>query len=144
MLLFLSQAKVARSIAASRCLSGDSDLSARGIELRWRVAVCLSVQVSTRGGDMKVHRGEISAFALFVAAALSSPGAGAATVSCESLASLHLPDTTISVAATVPAGTVLPPPIGAIVTTMCRVAGSIKPTSDPDLKFQGWMPVAGC
>ena len=92
---------------------------------------------------MKVHRREISVFALFAAVALSSSGAGAAPASCESLASLHLSDTTITVAAMVPAGTVLPPPIGAIVTTMCRVAGSIKPTSDSDIKFEVWMPVAG-
>jgi len=38
----------------------------------------------------------------------------------------------------VPAGTILPPPIGTIATTMCRVAGSIKPTSDSDIKFEVW------
>jgi feruloyl esterase len=92
---------------------------------------------------MKVHGIEICAFALLATAALSSPGAGAAPAPCESLASLHLADTTISVAAMVPAGTVLPPPIGTIVTTMCRVAGSIKPTSDSDIKFELWMPAAG-
>ena len=89
---------------------------------------------------MKFNGMGISALALFVAAALSSPGVGAAPASCESLASLHLPDTTITVAALVPAGTFGTPPIG---TTACRVAGSIKPTSDSDIKFEVWMPAAG-
>jgi len=56
--------------------------------------------------------------------------------SCESLAGLNLPDTTITTAAVVPAGTFNP----AIVTTACRVAGSIKPTSDSDIRFEVWMP----
>jgi feruloyl esterase len=65
-------------------------------------------------------------------------------VPCESLASLSLPDTTITVAAMVPAGTFdppgAPPPID---TTACRVAGSIHPTSDSDIRFEVWMPASG-
>ena len=85
----------------------------------------------------------VSAF-LFAAAVLWSRTATAAPVSCESLASLHLPDTTITTAAMVPAGTFDPP--GAtppIDTTACRVAGSIVPSSDSNIQFEVWMPAAG-
>ena len=93
---------------------------------------------------MKVHGIEISVFALLAAAVLSSPRAGAAPAPCESLASLHLADTTITVATMVSAGTFDPPgPTPPIDTTACRVAGSIKPTSDSDIKFEVWMPAAG-
>lgn len=85
----------------------------------------------------------VSAF-LFAAAVLWSRTAAAAPVSCENLANLHLPDTTITIAAMVPAGTFDPP--GAtppIDTTACRVAGSIMPTSDSNIQFEVWMPAAG-
>ena len=68
----------------------------------------------------------------------------AAQVPCESLAGLSLPDTTITIAALVPAGT-FDPPGGTppIDTTACRVAGSIAPTGDSDIRFEVWMPAAG-
>jgi feruloyl esterase len=65
-------------------------------------------------------------------------------IPCEDLAKLHLPYTTITVAAMVPAGTFDPPgPTPPIGTTACRVAGSIKPTSDSDIQFEVWMPASG-
>jgi feruloyl esterase len=82
---------------------------------------------------MKLNGRDVSLSALFAALALWSPGAEAA--SCESLADLRLQDTTIAIAAMVPAGTVNP-----IDTTACRVAGSIRPTSDSDIRFEVWMP----
>src|SRR5687767_8533119 len=69
-----------------------------------------------------------------VIAALMSGGALAAPQSCESLTSLQLPDTTITVAAVVVAGAFDPP--GAtppIATAACRVAGTIAPTSDSSI-----------
>jgi feruloyl esterase len=57
---------------------------------------------------------------------------------------LHLPDTTITVAAVVPAGAFDPP--GAtppIDTAACRVAGIIAPTSDSSIAFEVWMPTSG-
>jgi feruloyl esterase len=60
-------------------------------------------------------------------------------MSCESLAGLQLPDTAITVAAVVPAGAFH----AAITTTACRVAGSIRPTSDSDIRFEVWLPVEG-
>jgi hypothetical protein len=86
----------------------------------------------------------VSVFALFAAAVFPPQSARAAQPTCESLAELHLPDTTISVATLVAAGAFDPP--GAtppIDTAACRVAGSIKPTSDSNIQFEVWMPAAG-
>jgi feruloyl esterase len=77
-------------------------------------------------------------------AAVVTSGAFAAPIPCEGLASLHLPDTTISVAASVPAGAFTPPGATApIDTAACRVAGIIKPTSDSSIVFEVWMPTNG-
>jgi hypothetical protein len=85
----------------------------------------------------------ISVLALSLAAALTSP-AHAGAASCESLATLVLPGTTISVAAVVPAGGFDPPgPTPPINTAACRVAGTLKPTSDSEIEFEVWMPIAG-
>src|SRR5882762_4890922 len=77
--------------------------------------------------------------AIAFAVLLSAPAYAARPMSCESLTGLRLPDTTITTATVVPAATFNP----AIVTTACRVAGSIKPTSDSDIKFEVWMPATG-
>jgi feruloyl esterase len=79
--------------------------------------------------------------------ALSSTVSAAAT--CESLAALTLPDTTITLAKSEPAGTFTPskpfplpaPPLDNL-PAFCRVGGEIKPTKDSDIKFEVWMPVA--
>jgi feruloyl esterase len=67
---------------------------------------------------------------------------------CESLAQLSLPDTTITKAESVPAGTFgnpnQPPPQQAMfkrLPAFCRVAAEIKPTPDSDIKIEVWMPV---
>jgi feruloyl esterase len=76
--------------------------------------------------------------------------------------SLSLPDTTITAAKTVPAGAFTPstppslpvPPdvannLRALVDNykslpaFCRVAASVKPAKDSDIKFEVWMPIAG-
>ncbi len=79
--------------------------------------------------------------------ALSSTVSAAAT--CESLAALTLPDTTITLAKSEPAGTFtlskpfpLPAPPLDNLPAFCRVAGEIKPTKDSDIKFEVWMPAA--
>src|SRR5205809_6251355 len=77
--------------------------------------------------------------AIAFAVLLSAPAHAARPMSCESLTGLRLPDTTITTATVVPAATFNP----AIVTTACRVAGSIKPTSDSDIRFEVWMPTSG-
>jgi len=77
------------------------------------------------------------AFAIAVLAC--QPAYASSPMSCASLAGLHLPDTTITTATVVPAGTFNP----TIVTTACRVAGSIKPTADSDIRFEVWLPTEG-
>jgi len=82
--------------------------------------------------------------------------ASARAASCESLASLSLPDATITIAQTVPAGAfTMPasynPPVlmGSIpvsfgdLPAFCRVAATLKPTADSDIKIEVWLPVAG-
>jgi feruloyl esterase len=69
-------------------------------------------------------------------AATTILGAGAAcAATCESLASLKLPDTTITLAQEVAAAANTP--------AYCRVAATLKPSSDSDIKIEVWLPVAG-
>jgi feruloyl esterase len=82
--------------------------------------------------------------------ALTAKSLEAAT--CESLATLALPDTRISVAKSVAAGAFTPDkppslPIPAPVPykqlpAFCRVAGTITPVADSSIKFEVWMPAA--
>jgi hypothetical protein len=63
---------------------------------------------------------------------------------CESLAALALPNTAIAVAESRPAGEFTPPgakPIGRL-PAFCRVAGSIKPSPDSDIRFEVWLPAS--
>ena len=67
---------------------------------------------------------------------------------CESLASLKLPDTTITMAQVVGAGAFSPPAGGAVIAyrdlpEFCRVAATLKPSSDSDIKVEFWLPVSG-
>jgi hypothetical protein len=67
----------------------------------------------------------------------------AAAATCDSLASLALPNTKITVESR-PAGTFTPPggrPI-ANLPAFCRVSGSIRPTADSDIRFEVWLPAA--
>jgi hypothetical protein len=69
----------------------------------------------------------------------------AAPTSCDALAKLNLPNTTIKTAEAVPAGTFTPPGDRAIpnLPAFCRVAGMIKPSADSDIEFEVWMPSSG-
>jgi feruloyl esterase len=73
---------------------------------------------------------------------------------CESLSSLALPDTTITLAQPVAAGGFTAPAgrggRGGVAANpykslpaFCRVAASIKPTSDSDIKMEIWLPMSG-
>lgn len=89
---------------------------------------------------------------LFVIA-LASPLAAA--TSCESLAKLALPNSTITLAQAVPAGK-LELPAGAVpvfpgaprpdfskLPAFCRVAATLKPSSDSNIRIEVWMPMSG-
>jgi feruloyl esterase len=69
--------------------------------------------------------------------------------SCESLATLKLPDTTITSAQQVAAGAFIPPSASAPPASVknlpafCRVQAIIKPAKDSDIKIEVWMPLSG-
>ena len=93
-----------------------------------------------------------SAIAAILLVAFSSSSAVAA-VSCESLASLTLPNTTITLAQTVAAGDFTPPATSARdlgapvdwkqVPAFCRVAATIQPAPDSNIKMEIWLPLSG-
>lgn len=72
-----------------------------------------------------------------------------AASSCESLMALKLPDTTITMAQAVVAGGFSPPAGGggaqaySTLPAFCRVAATITPTSDSDIKVEVWLPASG-
>ena len=77
----------------------------------------------------------------------------ASAATCESLASLSPPNTTILLTQSVAAGAFTPPPqagrAGAgrganfsDLPAFCRVQASAKPTSDSDIRIEVWLPVA--
>jgi len=96
---------------------------------------------------MKFLSGGLSAAILV--GCLSSPAA-AASASCESLAALKLQDATITTAASVAAGAFRPQPAGRgggeefkSLPSFCRVAVTLKPSPDSDIKVEVWLPASG-
>jgi len=73
------------------------------------------------------------------------------TASCERLASLTLPQTTITMAKVVPAGAFSRPAIGrsnaeqafSNPVPFCRVAATLAPSADSDIKIEVWLPASG-
>ncbi len=88
-----------------------------------------------------------AAIILLVATCALSQTAFAAT--CESLAALKLPDTTITSAQQVAAGAFIPPgataPPASVknLPAFCRVQATIKPAKDSDIKIEVWLPLSG-
>jgi feruloyl esterase len=68
-----------------------------------------------------------------------------ATSTCEGLAGLRLQNTTIATALSVPAGSFTAPDGTKFpsLPAFCRVAGSIMPTADSNIRFEVWMPISG-
>src|SRR6185295_9768427 len=84
----------------------------------------------------------------FLAVAIASPTFAA---TCESLASLALPDTTITSAQIVPAGQFSQPGQAGKgkaanaykdLPEFCRVAATLKPSGDSDIKVEFWLPTS--
>ncbi|MBV9574534.1 MAG: tannase/feruloyl esterase family alpha/beta hydrolase, partial [Acidobacteriales bacterium] len=73
---------------------------------------------------------------------LALPASGA---SCEGLSAVTLPNTRITVAQSLPAGTFSPPYGHAIdkLPAFCRVAGLMEPTRDSSIHFEVWLPASG-
>ncbi len=82
--------------------------------------------------------------AVLLLSALAAGSAGAAT--CEGLAELKLPNTTITTVRSIVAGAFTPASGSAApykdLPAFCRVAGVIKPSSDSDIRFEVWLPAA--
>src|ERR1700733_11034779 len=74
----------------------------------------------------------------------------AAAATCENLSSLKLPDTTITLAQSVAAGAFAPAGGGgrgggaafADLPAFCRIAATLKPSSDSDIKIEVWLPAS--
>ena len=71
-----------------------------------------------------------------------------ASTPCGALSTLALPNTTITFAQAVEAGNYAPPTPGAAERSLalpafCRVAATLKPTQDSDIKIEVWMPTSG-
>jgi hypothetical protein len=84
--------------------------------------------------------------ASLIAATMTQPLA--AQQSCESLMNLNLPQTTITSAATIPAGPLSVQDAGGNaapieVPARCEVKGVIRPSRDSEIKFALWLPSAG-
>src|ERR1700723_281387 len=93
-----------------------------------------------RGGD------PVSPFCLSIAAAALLGVTPAAADSCEALAKLSLPHATITLAE--PVNSVGWPVTvtgrtGSSHPPFCRIAATLKPTSDSDIKVEVWMPASG-
>jgi len=80
----------------------------------------------------------------------------AGATSCESLSSLVLPNTTITSSQAVAAGGFMPPASPgraggsggggqafAELPAFCRVAATLKPSSDSDIRVEVWLPAEG-
>ena len=87
------------------------------------------------------------AMLLSVASIVIPSAANAATASCESLAARALPNTKIDMAKSVPAGSLTVPGNNGRSTTydrlpaFCRVALTVRPSSDSDIKIEVWLPM---
>ncbi len=82
---------------------------------------------------------------VIVAAALLGATAASptATIACEKLVDVRLPNTTISAAQAITAGSFTPSGGNAInaLPPFCRVAGEIHPTNDSHILFELWLPL---
>jgi feruloyl esterase len=78
--------------------------------------------------------------------AISIPPVAVAATTCENLLSLKLKHGTVTVAQPVPAGLFKLPGISNTIrttTAFCRVALTLKPSADSDIKVEVWMPSSG-
>ena len=91
---------------------------------------------------------------LIAGAACAAASSANAAASCSSLATeLQLKNATITAAAEVPAGSFKLPGVGGApggppmdfssLPAFCRVAGTLRPTADSDIRFEVWMPLTG-
>ncbi len=117
----------------------------------------MNPQLRSKASPMRIRRAALILSAAFAAVGCFT-ASSAAAATCESLASLALPNATVTSAETVkagaftmpanpnpaPAGNVAPPaPSFSDLPAFCRVAATLKPTADSDIKVEVWLLVAG-
>jgi feruloyl esterase len=93
-----------------------------------------------------------TSFAAVLALLFLWPGADAHAASCESVANLSRPNTRVTSAAEVAAGAFTPPGGGArgggqaaafaLLPAFCRVAATLTPSNDSDIKIEVWLPLS--
>src|SRR5216683_1288078 len=107
---------------------------------------CIRRQRHAKRRPLAPLRGPHRAASVLSTALLASlAGIGAtpaAAATCASLASLALADTTVTVAQSVAAGTYTAPDgeVFANLPAFCRIAATLTPTSDSNIKIEVWMP----
>jgi feruloyl esterase len=88
--------------------------------------------------------------ACLAAVLLSAAAVPLSAATCESLSSLSLPDTSVTLAQKIGAGEFTPPagrggggrgPNYKELPAFCRVQASIKPTADSDIRIEVWLPL---
>ena len=94
---------------------------------------------------MKILTAALTAAVLAALISSTPPGAGG---SCEDLSRLALPGTAITLATKVEAGAFAlpgqtPPAMVRSLPAFCRVAATLKPTADSDIKMEVWLPLSG-
>src|SRR6202046_3545537 len=103
------------------------------------------------GGDMseegalRVRLPLTASLGAAVSLATLCPAAPASASSCEDLANLKLPDTTIETAQTIPAGdyTTADKVTRQGMPAFCRVVASVKGAPDSDIHIEMWLPKEG-
>ncbi len=102
--------------------------------------------------NMKRMRTALLTMALLAFAQKLAIDVGAAGASCESLAALALPNAAVTSASTVAAGAFVPPggpgrgnaaQQYAALPSFCRIAATLKPSSDSDIRIEVWLPATG-
>jgi feruloyl esterase len=87
----------------------------------------------------------------FVAISTAWTTATASAATCDSMAALTLPNTKVTVAQQIAPGAFAPPgaqgssgppPVFARLPEFCRVAATLTPTSDSDIKIEVWLPAS--
>ncbi len=95
------------------------------------------------------HRAAFASWLLMLLGVALVPAPTYAQASCESLTTLTLANATVTSATSIAAGAFKPPagpgqPAPADpLPAFCRVAGTAKPTSDSEIKFEVWLPATG-
>jgi len=91
------------------------------------------------------HRAEGPFSVALLASFLGICATPSAAATCASLADLKLRDTTITAALFVPAGTYTAPDgeVFANLPAFCRIAATLTPTSDSNIKIEVWIPYSG-